>query len=109
MKRHTFALDLKEDPILIAEYEAYHQNIWPEIAKSIKEAGILNLEIYRVANRLFMIMEVDATFSFEAKAQADEANAKVVEWEALMWNYQQALPTAKPGQKWVLMDKIFQL
>lgn len=109
MKRHTFALDLKDDPKLIAEYEAYHQNIWPEIAKSITEAGIVNLEIYRVANRLFMIMDVDATFSFEAKAQADEANPKVVEWEALMWKYQQALPIAKPWQKWLLMDKIFEL
>jgi L-rhamnose mutarotase len=26
-----------------------------------------------------------------------------------MWKYQQALPMAKPGEKWLLMDKIFDL
>jgi L-rhamnose mutarotase len=31
----------------------------------------------------------------------------VQEWEALMWKYQQALPKVKPGEKWMLMDRIF--
>ena len=109
MKRYALALDLVNDEKLIAEYEAYHQAIWPEITKSIKDAGITNMEIYRLSNRLFMIMEVDNTFSFEAKAKADNTNPKVQEWEALMWKYQQALPVAKDGEKWLLMDKIFAL
>ncbi|RYG09574.1 MAG: L-rhamnose mutarotase [Chitinophagaceae bacterium] len=109
MKKYALALDLVDDEKLIAEYEAYHQSIWPEITHSIKSAGITNMEIYRVANRLFMVMEVGDNFSFEAKAKADETNPKVQEWEALMWKYQQALPTAKAGEKWLLMDKIFQL
>ena len=109
MKKFCLALDLKNDPALIAEYEAYHNNIWPEIHNSIKEAGILNMEIYRVGNRLFMIMEVNEDFSFAKKSEADNANAKVQEWEELMWKYQQALPSAKPGEKWVLMEKIFEL
>lgn len=109
MKRYALTLDLKDDEKLISEYEAYHETIWPEIKQSIQSAGILNMEIYRVANRLFMIMEVGNDFSFEAKAKSDEANPKVQEWETLMWKYQQALPFAKPGEKWVLMDKIFAL
>ena len=107
MKRYALALDLKDDPKLIAEYEAYHREIWPEIKESILGSGILNMEIYRVGTRLFMIMEVLDSFSFEAKAKADAANPKVQEWETLMWKYQQALPIAKPGEKWLLMDKIF--
>jgi L-rhamnose mutarotase len=67
------------------------------------------MEIYRVANRLFMIMEVNSQFSFEEKAKADISNPKVQEWERLMWNYQEALPFANPGEKWVLMEKIFSL
>jgi L-rhamnose mutarotase len=67
------------------------------------------MEIYRIGNRLFMIMEVSANFSFSEKAKADLANPKVVEWEKLMWNFQQPLPFAKPGEKWILMDKIFSL
>ncbi|GAB3751605.1 L-rhamnose mutarotase [Spirosoma pomorum] len=108
--RYCLALDLVDDPALIAEYEAYHQKIWPEIDASIRGAGVIDMTIYRAGNRLFMIMETDdETFSFEKKAAADAANPKVQEWEALMWKYQQALPIAKPGEKWVLMDKIFQL
>jgi len=109
MKRYALALDLVDDEKLIAEYEAYHQSIWLEITQSIKSAGIVNMEIYRVANRLFMIMEVGDNFSFDAKAKADHANPKVQEWETLMWKYQQALPIAKEGEKWLLMDKIFEL
>src|SRR5205085_2284462 len=109
MRRYCLALDLKNDEALIAEYEAYHRKVWPEILHSIKEAGIENMEIYRAGNRLFMIMETNDRFDFEKKANADAANEKVQEWEKLMWKYQQALPHAKPGEKWILMEKIFEI
>jgi L-rhamnose mutarotase len=109
MKRYCLALDLKNDPALIAEYEAHHRNVWPEILQSITNAGIEQMEIYRTANRLFMIMEVNDDFSFEIKATMDSTNKKVQEWEELMWKYQQAIPGSKPGEKWKLMDKIFSL
>lgn len=107
--RYCLALDLKNDDNLIAEYELYHQNVWPEIIDSIKDSGITGLDIYRVSNRLFMIMETDETFSFDRKNAMDNANPKVQEWENLMWKYQQAIPNSKPGEKWVLMNKIFEL
>ena len=109
MKRYCLALDLKDDPQLIGEYEAYHRAVWPEIKESIVASGILDMEIYRYGNRLFMIMEVDERFSFEQKAAMDAGNEKVQEWEALMWKYQQAVPGSAPGEKWVLMEKIFEL
>jgi len=109
MTRYCFALDLKDDLNLIAAYEEYHRSVWPEIIQSIKEADIKSLEIYRVSNRLFMIMETGPDFSFEKKAEADAHNPMVVQWEKLMWEYQQALPNVKPGEKWMLMDKIFTL
>jgi L-rhamnose mutarotase len=111
MKRYCLALDLKDDPQLIAEYEDWHksENAWPEIKQSITDSGILSMEIYRLSNRLFMIMEVSDDFSFERKAAMDAGNEKVQEWETLMWKYQLPLPWAKPGEKWMLMDKIFQL
>lgn len=109
MPRYCFALDLKDDANLIATYDAYHTSVWPEVIASIKEAGIVALEIYRVANRLFMIMEVGSNFSFEAKAKIDATNEIVMQWESLMWEYQQALPIAKSGEKWVLMKNIFTL
>jgi L-rhamnose mutarotase len=109
MKRFALALDLKNDPELIAEYEAYHKKIWPEIEESIWSSGIISMEIYRLGTRLFMIMETADDFSFEKKAIADKENKKVQEWEDLMWKYQQPMPGAMPGEKWLLMDKIFEL
>ena len=109
MKRFCLALDLKDDPKLIEEYEAYHKNVWPEIIGSIKKSGIEMLDIYRTGNRMFMIIEANNDFSFEKKAAMDRADRKVQEWEELMWTFQQALPWAKHGEKWVLMEKIFSL
>ena len=109
LTKYCFALDLKDDADLIAKYKKYHAAVWPAIIKSIKDAGIQDLEIYCIGNRLFMIMTVNEDFSFEEKAAADAANPVVQEWEELMWKYQQALPTAAPGEKWMLMEKIFQL
>lgn len=107
-KRYCLALDLKDDPALIAEYEVYHKKVWPEILKSIKDSGITSMQIYRTGTRMFMIMETTDDFSFTRKAEMDKDNAKVQEWETLMWKYQQALPQAKPGEKWMLMEKIFE-
>ena len=109
MKRYCLALDLKPDPVLIAEYESWHRSVWPAILDSIRDAGILGLEIYRIENRLFMILEADDSFTFEKKSALDAANPVVQEWEELMWRYQQALPSAREGEKWLLMDKIFEL
>lgn len=108
-KRYCLALDLKNDPDLIQTYKEYHQNVWPEIIASIKNFGVEKLDIYHVENRLFMIMETNDDFSFDKKRKADEANPKVQEWESLMWKYQQALPGSEPGEKWRLMEHIFEL
>lgn len=109
MNRYCLALDLRDDPALIAEYEHYHERVWPEILESIRSAGILEMQIYRISNRLFMIMDTDESFSFERKASMDAANPKVREWEELMWNFQQTVPGAAEGAKWVVMDDIFSL
>jgi L-rhamnose mutarotase len=108
-QRFCLTLDLKNDPALIAEYKRYHQKIWPEITESIKDSGIEDMEIYLLGTRMFMIMEVNEHFSFEAKAQADKTDPKVQEWENLMWNFQQSLPESKPGEKWLRMERIFKL
>jgi L-rhamnose mutarotase len=102
-------LDLKDDAALIAEYRRYHEKIWPEITESIRDAGILKMEIYLHGTRMCMVIEVDETFSFEKKAKADAGNEKVREWEELMGKFQKAVPGAKAGEKWVRMERIFNL
>lgn len=107
--RYCLALDLKDDPALIAEYERYHEAVWPEVLQSLHDASVTDMEIYRVENRLVLIMDTADDFSLERKAEMDAANPKVQAWETLMWRYQEALPSAKPDQKWVPMKKVFEL
>jgi L-rhamnose mutarotase len=108
-RRFCLTLDLKDDPALIAEYRKYHEKIWPEITESIKNSGIVDMEIYLLGTRMFMIMEVSESFSFEKKAMADQKDPKVQAWEQRMWKFQQALPGANPGEKWLRMERIFKL
>ncbi len=108
-RRFCLTLDLKNDQQLIDEYRRYHEKIWPEISRSIRDSGIEDMEIYQLGTRMFMIMEVNESFSFEKKAKADQLNPKVQEWEQLMWKFQQPLPDARPGEKWLGMERIFKL
>lgn len=109
MHRYCLALDLKMDAALIAEYKDYHRHVPEEIIKSITDAGIQVMDIYCTGNRMFMIIDANDDFSFDKKAAMDAANPSVQAWEALVWKFQEALPWAKPGEKWVLMEKIFSL
>ena len=109
MNRFCLALDLVNDPILIDQYIKHHNNVWPEIIDSIKDSGILDMQIFHVADRLFMIIEVEDDFSFEKKNKMDGQNPYVIKWEELMSSYQKSLPIAEPGVKWTLMEKVFDL
>jgi L-rhamnose mutarotase len=109
MRRYCLTLDLKDDPELIQEYRRRHEQVWPEITESIRNSGMVDMEIYLLGTRMFMIIEAGEGFSFAAKAEADRNDPRVQEWEELMWKFQQPLPQAKPGEKWILMEQIFKL
>lgn len=111
IRRFCFACDLKDNPKLIEEYKKHHlrENAWPEITQSIRDAGVVNMEIHLLTDRLFMIMDVDETFDFDRKKNMDASNDKVQEWEELMWEFQKPIPGAKRGEKWILMERIFKL
>ena len=109
MNRYILILDLVDEAASIQQYEAYHEQIPPEIEKSIRDAGITSMEIYRYANRLVMEMITDDTFSFETKAKSDQENEAVQAWENLMNQFQQQIPGSKTTKKWVLTERIFSL
>ena len=109
MQRFYYALDLQNDAEAIAEYERWHQpgTIWPEIVASIRAAGIEEMEIFRTGNRLVMVVQMPD--GHVPSAQREKNDTKTQDWEALMDRYQQRLPWAEPGQKWVPMARIFSL
>jgi len=109
MKRFCFALDLINNTELINQYVAYHKNVWPEILDSLKHSGIIDAEIYHIEDRLFLMIDTNESFTLENKGKMDAQNPIVEKWEELMWTYQKALPNTKPGEKWVLMERIFKL
>jgi len=108
-RRFCFTLDLQDNPDLLAEYRRYPEKLWPEVTESIHSSGIEDMEIYLLGTRMFMVMDVNESFSFEKKAKADQQNPKVQEWEKLMWKFQRALPEAKSSEKWLRMERIFKL
>jgi L-rhamnose mutarotase len=110
-RQYCLTLDLRDDGELIREYEQYHQkgNTWPEVIASIRESGILDMQIYRSGTQLIMVMTVNDSFSFEDKARRDSQNPKVIEWERLMARFQRANTDAGADAKWQKLRNIFDL
>ena len=110
-RQFCLTLDLYDDEELKGEYEEYHKpdNAWPEVIKSIRESGILDMQIYRSGTQLIMVMTVSDAFSFEDKAWRDSQNPRVIKWERLMTKFQRADADAGAGAKWQKMKNIFDL
>ena len=106
MSRRCFALDLNDDPELIAEYERVHGpgRGWPKVIEHIRASGIEAMEIWRRGDRLFMIAEVTEDYPRNVPTPPE-----VERWEELMWRFQRPLPHAQPGEKWLPMKRIFSL
>jgi len=109
MTRQCMALDLKDDPALINEYERLHQHIWPQISAHLRQHGVLDMQICRLGTRLFMVMDTASYFNAKAFARISASDPQVQEWEALMWHFQQPTPWTLPDEKWAPMSQIFSL
>ena len=109
MKTLAQALDLRDDPKVIAEYEAYHRAVWPEVKAALRAIGIEEMKIFRVGNRLFMTYEAPDDFDPARDFQSYTVVPAAREWDGLMRQFQQPVPAAPIGSWWAPMDKIFDL
>ena len=111
VKRFCQTLDLRDNPDLIATYRRLHsrEGIWPEILQGIREVGILEMEIYLLGTRLFMIVEMPQELEWDEVMSRLATLPKQAEWEALTAQYQQAEATATSDAKWKMMERIFHL
>jgi len=106
--RHCLALDLHDAPELIAAYERYHREVWPEVLAHLRRQGVLELDIFRLGTRLVMWMETDdAIYDPARMAAAERDDPRLREWEDLMWRFQKATPWTPEGTKWTPMQRLF--
>jgi L-rhamnose mutarotase len=105
-RRLCFALDFVADAALIAEYERHHAPgmVWPEVMEDLSARGVEEMEIWRVEDRGFMIAQVSDDYP---RPRAEAVQEVIDCWEALMWQFQKALPTAQAGEKWLEMKRLF--
>lgn len=111
VKRYCQTLDLRDSPELIAEYRKRHNRseAWPEILDGIRQVGILEMEIYILGTRLFMIVETPLNFNWNAAMEKLNTLPRQQEWEEYMSIFQQAEPGASSAEKWQLMERMFHL
>lgn len=111
VKRYCQTLDLKDNPELIAEYRKRHRQAeaWPEILAGIREVGILEMEIYIIGTRLFMIVETPIDFNWDEAMERLNTLPRQEEWEEYMSVFQISKPGASSAEKWRLMDRMFYL
>jgi Uncharacterized conserved protein len=111
VKRYCQTLDLKDNPELIEDYKKHHSKeyIWPEIPDGIKEVGILEMEIYLLGTRLFMIVETPLSFDWGTAMARLNTLPRQKLWEEFTSSFQVASPGASSSEKWQLMERIFNL
>jgi len=111
VKRYCQTLDLKDDPTLIERYRYYHspEGCWPEIREGIRAVGILEMDIYIVGNRLFMIVETPLDFDWDTAMKRLATLPRQAEWEAFVGQFQQCATSATSDQKWQMMERMFTL
>jgi L-rhamnose mutarotase len=110
MKRYARSLDLKDDPDIIAAYDAHHRAVWPEVERGLRAIGIERMLIWRLGTRLFMLMETVDDFDEDRDwPRYMESDPRIAEWQSLMDSMQQPAPGARPGEWWADMDLVFAL
>ena len=109
MKRYCQALELRDEPEMIEKYVEAHAHVWPEVQEGIREVGIVDMQIYRLGTRLFMIMDTVDEFDFVKDNARLATLPRQAEWEAYVAQFQGCDPEAPSTEKWRLMEKIFEL
>lgn len=105
---HVLMLDLQDDPALIAQYEAHHRAVWPEVQAHLARHGVLSMTIHRLGTRMVMLMHTDdARYDAERMEQASQTDLVLVQWETLMWTFQAPTPWTLAGRKWTPLHSIF--
>ncbi len=110
-KRYCKTLSLKDDALLIEDYKKVHAPgaAWPEITQGMREVGIIDMEIYILGTRLFMIMDTVGDFDHDKAMTELATKPRQAEWEAYVSRFQQTSAKATADEKWQLMERIYKM
>lgn len=111
VKRFCQTLDLQDKPEMIAKYRYLHSQeaIWKEIMDGIRKVGILEMEIYILDNRLFMIIETPIDFDWDIAMAKLATLPRQAEWEDCVAQFQKCVPGSSSSEKWRMMERMFHL
>lgn len=111
VKRYCQTLDLRDNPELVAEYRRRHSRgeAWPEVIEGLRQVGILEMELYIIGTRLFMIVETPLDFDWDTAMARLATLPRQQEWEDYMSVLQMSAPGVTSAQKWRLMERMFYL
>ena len=109
MKRFARTVLLKDDPDIIRRYEEHHANPWPEVNAGLLSCGIQRMLIYRFGRQLFMLAEAGDDFDWERDLPKYMEDPRAREWDEMMADFQETVPGAQEGSKWVEMKEVYVL
>lgn len=110
MQEFALTINLVDDAQKIEEYKEYHRRVWPEVIQDLASVGILELKIWLLGRRMFMLMQAENSFRPDRDfARLEASSPRYNEWQRTMDEFQERVPEAQPGEHWAAMSKVFDL
>ena len=73
---------------MIESHIEAHRHVWPEVQEGIRSVGILDMQIYRLERRVFMIMDTTDDFDFVKDTARLATLPRQADWEAYVARFQ---------------------
>ena len=109
MQAYGMALDLRDDPTLIARYKKEHAQVWPEVLARLREIGVTEMKIFLLGRRMFMYCETRDGFDPANDFARSNDDPTYRKWDELMRSMQERVGEARPGEWWARMELVFDL
>ncbi len=110
MQEFALTINLVEDPEKIEQYKAYHRKVWPEVIGNLRSVGILDMRIWLLGRRMFMLMQAEDSFQPDRDfARLEASSPRYNEWQRTMDEFQQKVSEAQPTEHWAAMEKVFDM
>jgi L-rhamnose mutarotase len=109
VKTFGLTLCLQDDAEKIAAYRRFHQSVWPEVIRRLRECGVDNMQIFLRGTRLFMYLVTDDEFEPGRDFSRINEDPTSRRWNEMMADLQARAPEADPDEWWSTMELVFDM